>query len=85
MACVYNGWWTDEMKELLPADLEGRQFVARIENGKVVEVRKGLPERVVGAMLPTPVDTSGQKAPESCETDAPDRESAKEPADPVAQ
>ncbi len=74
IACAYSGHVPEDILAQLPKGFEGRQYVMKLVDGKMVEFREGFPEKIIGALLPTPVDTSSIKPGESCPACEPEAE-----------
>jgi len=52
IACAYPQQVPQEIRDQLPTDKSFSQFVARIENGRVVQIIRGLPEEAILKALP---------------------------------
>lgn len=66
ITCVYHGHVPEDVLAQLPDGFESRQYVLKLVDGKLVDMRKGMPEQVIGALLPTPVDRSIAKTCSGC-------------------
>ncbi|MCC7508980.1 MAG: hypothetical protein IT464_06365 [Planctomycetes bacterium] len=59
VACAYTGHAPEELLAQLPAGFNARQFVAMFKDGKLVNVKRGMPEQAVAELLgATPVDAT---------------------------
>jgi hypothetical protein len=59
VACLYQGWLPDELRAALPEGWNARQFVLRVESGRVTGVERGLPEEVAHRLLPGSIVSAG--------------------------
>ena len=68
VACAYDGWVPKEVAAMLPAGFNAAQYVIAIEDGKIVDIRRGRPESVIGELFRKPilVDGSGQPKDSTC-------------------
>ncbi|MHC4841247.1 MAG: hypothetical protein ACYTDT_09885 [Planctomycetota bacterium] len=62
VSCAYRGHVPEDVLAQLPEGFTGTQYVMKLVDGKMVDLKVGVPERVIGSMLPTPVDTSDHKS-----------------------
>ena len=68
VACAYVGHVPQEVLKLLPEGFAARQYVAAIENGKITRLITGLPEDVIGRLLPHPAEAQPvTRKPKECE------------------
>jgi hypothetical protein len=51
VACVYTGWIPPEIAAQLPEGHSAQSWAAEIEQGKIVRLLAGPPEKVAGALL----------------------------------
>ncbi len=54
MACAYQGNVPDAVTAALPSHYPHRRYVAMLMDGELVDVREGLPEDVIPAMIAAP-------------------------------
>lgn len=54
VSCAYPGYIPAQVSALLPENTPRRDYVAKIVNGQLVELRPGLPEDILPEMLANP-------------------------------